>query len=178
MKIGKGNRSTLRKPVPAPLCPPQIPLYQTRDRTRAAAVWSQRLTAWSIARPYLSICHPLPTHLSTYPLTTYLPTYPPTIYLSIYLSMALQPIFDLGRFFTFFIFYTVCTTPWTGDKPVVRPLPTRRTVQTQNKRTQTSMPWMGFEPTIPVFERAMTVHVLDCAATVIWSYPHGWHWSN
>jgi hypothetical protein len=24
MKIGRGNRSTRRKPVPAPLCPPQI----------------------------------------------------------------------------------------------------------------------------------------------------------
>jgi hypothetical protein len=26
-----GNRSTRRKPTPAPLCPPQIPLDQTRD---------------------------------------------------------------------------------------------------------------------------------------------------
>jgi hypothetical protein len=25
MKIGRGNRSTRRKPLPAPLCPPQIP---------------------------------------------------------------------------------------------------------------------------------------------------------
>jgi hypothetical protein len=25
MKIGKGKRSTRRKPAPAPLCPPQIP---------------------------------------------------------------------------------------------------------------------------------------------------------
>jgi hypothetical protein len=38
MKIGRGNRSTLRKPALAPLCPPQIPLDQTRDRTRATAV--------------------------------------------------------------------------------------------------------------------------------------------
>jgi hypothetical protein len=30
MKIGRGNRSTRRKPDPAPLCPPQIPLDQTR----------------------------------------------------------------------------------------------------------------------------------------------------
>jgi hypothetical protein len=45
MKIGKGNRSTLRKPAPGPLCPPQIPLDQTPDRTRAAAVESRRLTA-------------------------------------------------------------------------------------------------------------------------------------
>jgi hypothetical protein len=29
------------------------------------------------------------------------------------------------------------------------------------------MPQMGFEPTIPVFERAKTVDVLDRAATVI-----------
>jgi hypothetical protein len=30
MKIGRGNRSTWRKPAPAPLCPTQIPLDQTR----------------------------------------------------------------------------------------------------------------------------------------------------
>jgi hypothetical protein len=30
MKIGRGNRSTRRKPAPAPLCPPQIPYDQTR----------------------------------------------------------------------------------------------------------------------------------------------------
>jgi hypothetical protein len=41
MKIGRGNRSTRRKPAPAPLCPPQIPHGQTRARTRAAAVGSQ-----------------------------------------------------------------------------------------------------------------------------------------
>jgi hypothetical protein len=41
LKIGRGNCSARRKPAPAPLCPPQIPL----DYTRAAAVGSQRLTA-------------------------------------------------------------------------------------------------------------------------------------
>jgi hypothetical protein len=54
-----------------------------------------------------------------------------------------------------------------GDQPVPRLLPTRRTTQTQNKLTQTSMPRVGFEPAIPVFERAKTVHALDRAATVI-----------
>jgi hypothetical protein len=29
------------------------------------------------------------------------------------------------------------------------------------------MPWVGFEPTIPVFERAKIFHALDGAATVI-----------
>jgi hypothetical protein len=43
--LGKGNRSTRRKPAPAPLCPPQIPHDLTRARTRSAVVGSQRLTA-------------------------------------------------------------------------------------------------------------------------------------
>jgi hypothetical protein len=38
---------------------------------------------------------------------------------------------------------------------------------TQNKRTQTSMPSAGFEPTIPDFERTKTVHALDRVVTVI-----------
>jgi hypothetical protein len=42
--IGRGNRSTRRKPVTVPLCTPQIPNV-ARKRTRAAAVGSQRLTA-------------------------------------------------------------------------------------------------------------------------------------
>jgi hypothetical protein len=33
-----------------PLCPPQTP-HAARTRTRAAAVGSQRLTAWSTTRP-------------------------------------------------------------------------------------------------------------------------------
>jgi hypothetical protein len=31
--------------------------------------------------------------------------------------------------------YTAGTTPWTGDQPVIRPLPTHRKTQTQNKST-------------------------------------------
>jgi hypothetical protein len=42
--IGRGNRSTRRKPAPVPLCPPQTP-HAARTRTWAAAVGSQRLTA-------------------------------------------------------------------------------------------------------------------------------------
>jgi hypothetical protein len=33
MKIGRGNRSTRRKPTPAPLRPPQNPTWQTRSRS-------------------------------------------------------------------------------------------------------------------------------------------------
>jgi hypothetical protein len=50
---GRGNRSTQRKPAPAPICPTQIPLDQTRDWTRAAVVGSQRLTASAMARPFV-----------------------------------------------------------------------------------------------------------------------------
>jgi hypothetical protein len=46
-----------------------------------------------------------------------------------------------------------------SDQLIARPLPT----QTQNKRRQTSMSRVSFEPTISVFEEAKTVH----AATVI-----------
>jgi hypothetical protein len=54
-----------------------------------------------------------------------------------------------------------------SDQPVTRPLPTRRTIQTEKRHTQTSMPSVGFELTIPAFERTKTVHALDRAATVI-----------
>jgi hypothetical protein len=40
---------------PAQFCTLQIPLDQTRVRTRAAAVGSQRLTAWAIALPNSSV---------------------------------------------------------------------------------------------------------------------------
>jgi hypothetical protein len=48
--IGRGNRSTRRKPAPMPLCLQQTP-HTARTRTRAAAVGSQLLTAWVTARP-------------------------------------------------------------------------------------------------------------------------------
>jgi hypothetical protein len=72
-------------------------------------------------------------------------------------------LLDHGRFFNFWILYTIRRTPSTGDQPVTRPLPTHRTTQTQNKRTQISMPWVGFEPTTPAFERAK----IDRAASVV-----------
>jgi hypothetical protein len=55
-----------------------------------------------------------------------------------------------------------------GINPVARLLPTQdNTKQTHKKRGQTSMPRVGFEPPIPVSERAKTFHALGCAATVM-----------
>jgi hypothetical protein len=45
------------------------------------------------------------------------------------------PLLGHGLFISFLIFYTVGRTPWTGDQPVARPLPTHRKTQTQNKYT-------------------------------------------
>jgi hypothetical protein len=87
------------------------------------------------------------------------------IYLSIYLLLH-SPLLNFAGFFSFLNIYTVGRTASTGDQPIAKPLPTHRTTQTQNKRIHTSMPWVGFESTIPVFERAKTFHALDRAATL------------
>jgi hypothetical protein len=64
-----------------------------------------------------------------------------------------RPITDyLSVNFNFLILYKGGRTPWTEDQPVAKPLPTYRT-QTQNKRTQTYMLLVGFEPKIPTFEQ-------------------------
>jgi hypothetical protein len=54
-------------------------------------------------------------------------------------------VLDPGRFFSFLILYTVGRTPWTGDQPIARPLPTHRTTQTQNKRTQYRHPCLEWD---------------------------------
>jgi hypothetical protein len=106
----------------------------------------------------LSVCLSASLSLCLYVcLSVYIPTYLPT-YLPICLWLY-SPLLGLGRFFSFLIIYTVGRTPWTGDQPLARPLSAHRTTQTQNKRKQTSMPQVGFEPTIQV-------HDLDLAATV------------
>jgi hypothetical protein len=84
--------------------------------------------------------------------------------------MAIQPFVGPWPLFNFLIFNTVDRTSWTGDEPVARPLPAHRSTQTQNKRTLTSMPRVGFEPTIPVLERAKIIHALDRTTTVTGVY--------
>jgi hypothetical protein len=38
--------------------------------------------------------------------------------------------------------------PWTGDRPIAKPLHTQDTIQKKKERGHTSMPVVGFEPTI------------------------------
>jgi hypothetical protein len=50
--------------------------------------------------------------------------------------MVVQSFVEPWLLFSFLTLYTVGRTPWMGDQPVARPLPTHRTTQTQNKRTR------------------------------------------
>jgi hypothetical protein len=77
-----------------------------------------------------------------------------------------RPLLDFGCFFSFLLLYAVCRTPRMGDQ-LLQGRYLHRKIQTKNKRTQTSMPWLGFEPTTPVFEQARTVRALARAVTVI-----------
>jgi hypothetical protein len=71
----------------------------------------------------------------------------------------------LTDLFSVLILYTVGRDPWTGDQPQARPLPKHTT--TGNKRTQTSMTGVRFEPRMSVFERVKTVHASDSSTTVM-----------
>jgi hypothetical protein len=118
--------------------------------TLPATLFQRKASAVNTSTIYLSIC-----------ISVYLPTF---------LPMALQPLFDLGGFFSFLILYTVRRTLWTGRSARRKAATyTQNKTQTQNKRThtQTSVPSVGFEPTIPAFERVKTIHGLDRTATVI-----------
>jgi hypothetical protein len=63
----------------------------------------------------------------------------------------------VSRFISSFDHFTDGRIPWTSDLLVARPLHKHRTTQTQNKhKYETSMPFVGFEPTIPASEQAKT----------------------
>jgi hypothetical protein len=78
--------------------------------------------------------------------------------------MALEPFVGPWPLLQFcWPFFTVGRTPWTRDQHVASPLPTHRITHTQSHPCL----WVGFEPTIPPFKRATTVHALDRATTAI-----------
>jgi hypothetical protein len=52
-------------------------------------------------------------------------------FIRFYLTMGLQPFVGPWPFFQFLNVYTVGRTPWTGDRPVAKPLHTHRTTQTE-----------------------------------------------
>jgi hypothetical protein len=101
-------------------------------------------------------------HLSTSP-----PIHPPihpSIHLPSYGSTALCGPWPP---FQFLNLYTVGRTPWTGDQPVARPLPTHRTTQQRINAHRHPCLECDSNPRSPVFEWTRTVHASDSAATVI-----------
>jgi hypothetical protein len=90
-----------------------------------------------------------------------------------------SPLLGLGCFFSFLILYTVSRTPWTGDQPIARPLPTYRTTQRHTKHTQYRYPCLELDsnPPIPAFKRAKTVNALDQCFSTAWPWPktRPWH---
>jgi hypothetical protein len=92
--------------------------------------------------------------------------------LSLSLFILLLPLRSLGHpwnalfHFSFLIWRQSVGLPGRGISPSQgRHL--HRTTQTQNNRRHTSMPWVGFDPSIPVFKEVKTVHALHRAAIVI-----------
>jgi hypothetical protein len=81
--------------------------------------------------------------------------------------MALQPFVGPWPIFSSLIFTQSVGFLGRGSASRKTATSTHRTAQTENKRTQASIPQVGFEPTISVFELTKTVHDLDRAATVI-----------
>jgi hypothetical protein len=81
---------------------------------------------------------------------------------------ACSRFWSIGLSFLSFLIRDVGRTPWTGDQLVAR-----------NRKTHThpqipSMPWVGFECTVPASERAKTVHTPVHEASflspaIIWS---------
>jgi len=59
---------------------------------------------------------------------------------------------------------TFCRIPWTGDRPDASSLLTGDSTTQKDADTHTSKLRVGFEPTIPVFERSKTVRALGRAA--------------
>jgi hypothetical protein len=89
---------------------------------------------------YMYIC-PIPNGFRdrTFSLYTHIHTHANTrsrshslaLSLSVSVCVWLYSPTDLGRFFSFLILYRVGRTPWTGDQPVARLLPTHRTTRTE-----------------------------------------------
>jgi hypothetical protein len=83
------------------------------------------------------------------------------------LSMPLQPFVGPWPLFQFLNPIHSRQDSLGGGSARRKALPAHRKTQTQNKRTPTSIPRVGFKPTIPLSERAKTAHALDRVTTVI-----------
>jgi hypothetical protein len=139
---------------------------KTNYRSKISIMWWSEQYVWdSIPPKWRKSNYHIVNHLY---IEIYLPTYPSTDPSHIFLSSHLGNTASVKR---------LVSLQFLNLRQLVGPLgrgisPKQgryllRATQTHNKRRQRSMPWVGFEPTIPAFKRAKTFHALDCAATVI-----------
>jgi hypothetical protein len=84
---------------------------------------------------YLYCCHIADKHLQLNDIILYMMIMRPLFFF----QWLFQPTQGPGLLFSSVIifFFTGGRTPWANDQPVARPLPTHRTIQTQNKRIHT-----------------------------------------
>jgi hypothetical protein len=148
----------------------RVPNRRTTVRTERE--WTQQrrhFDRWGNISDYVAESTFLSTLTNQNPNSTYVSGFVMSVRTSRNYPWLHSPFVGPSPLFQFLNPYIVGTMPWTGDQPVAMPLPIHRT--TQKKCTQTSMPWVGFELTIPVFERAKTVRALNRAATVtLWRH--------
>jgi hypothetical protein len=85
-----------------------------------------------------------------------------TVLFTLLLLWFYSPLLGLGYSFSFLSLYTVGLLGWgiSLSQGLYLHIEYTHTIQT-------SMPWVGFEPTIPTFEQAKTVHALHRATTVV-----------
>jgi hypothetical protein len=84
------------------------------------------------------------------------------------LSLPVTPIWSIGHPWKALFplsFLILTQSVWLIGREIS--LSPGRYLHKKSKRRKTSMPRVGFEPTIPASERAKTVHALDCAAIAI-----------
>jgi hypothetical protein len=130
---------------------------------KSAQSWRVSLSALRAGRPFFT-----PQENSWYPfLLEYDSTPGPQCGWKDYYYMAVQSFVWPWPLFQFLdpIHSWGGGTRWTGNQSRGKAA-TYTQDNTSNKRTETSMLRVAFEPTIPSFERAKKVHALDRAATV------------
>jgi hypothetical protein len=114
-----------------------------RKRTRISILYLRFLTSYILVENFQVVLEDHPT------------------YLSIYGPAALLELGCIS--YWFHNLYTVGRTPRMGDQSRLKPATYTKKTRTQNKRKQTSVPPVWFEPKNAVYERAKTVHYLDRA---------------
>jgi hypothetical protein len=122
------------------------------------------------------MCESLVQHTQTYGQGYSLPCTLSSCIISMYLSIPVAPLGALGNR------ETIVSLQFLNLRQLVgllgwriSPSQGRYLTQTQNKRRQTSMSWVGFEPTIPVFKQAKTFHAIDRTTTVIGQFMYRVH---